>query len=209
MLSSAYDLEKDLIYLFNEGKYFKAYETMGAHPAEKDGVQGASFAVWAPDVESVCVIGEFNAWNEEDAPLFPYGSTGVWTGFIPDIAEGCLYKYLIRTHDGRKLYKADPYAFEAELRPGTASRFCNLKFDWKDDDWIEKRSQGDIFSSPKNIYEVHAGSWKRHPYCVTEDESLYTYTELADTLLPYVKDMGYTHVELMPVMEQPFDGSWG
>ena len=201
--------EKDLIYLFNQGKYYRAYEVFGAHAQELNGVQGVSFVVWAPDVPSVHVIGDFNGWNEEDSPLWPFGSTGVWTGFIPEIEEGCKYKYLIRTRDGNKLYKADPFAFEAELRPATASRFTRLSYEWNDADWVRARADSDVFASPKNIYEVHAGSWKRHPYCVTEDESLYTYTELADSLLPYVKEMGYTHIELMPLMEHPFDGSWG
>ena len=175
---------------------------------------GARFAVWAPGVRSVRVVGEFTGWQPGEHWL-RHVSGGVWAGFVPGVAEGALYKYLIETAAGELLYKADPYAFAAELRPGTASRAVKLTgYRWRDGEWMAARRGRDHFREPLNIYEVHLGSWRQHdvPRAGEQDVppgAFYTYRELADTLVPYAKDMGYTHIELMPVMEHPLDGSWG
>ncbi len=210
-------LNQDLLYLFNEGKYYHAYHTFGAHPGAENGTDGVRFTVWAPGVRSVRVVGDYNGWQEDGYALAPVGSTGVWTGFIPGIIEGMRYKYLIETSVGEQLYKADPFAFYAEQRPCTASIVHELDYNWRDGRWMEKRMRTDHFRQPKNIYEVHLGSWRQHPRQDeretnddTQDiEQFYTYRELAEALVPYVRDMGYTHMELLPVMEHPFDGSWG
>lgn len=192
-------------YLFNSGDNFKSYEMLGPHEVSVDGTKGWRFAVWAPSAQSVSLVGDFNGWNTEDKKLSPINSTGIWYGFFTDIREGMLYKYAIKGADSELYYRADPYAFEAELRPGTASVVKGLSsYKWGDKAWLGKREKQNNYSSPMNIYEVHFGSWKIH-----EDGSFYTYKELADELVPYVSDMGYTHIELMPIMEYPFDGSWG
>ncbi len=192
-------------YLFNTGSNYKAYEMLGAHKARENGTDGYRFAVWAPNAKHVWVTGEFNGWTYEDSQLEMIADTGIWSGFY-EAKEGMLYKYVIDGYDGELYYKADPYAFEAELRPGTASRICNLEgYKWSDSTYIKRRTKtGFTTSKPMLIYEVHAGSWKTH-----EDGSFYNYQELADELVPYMKEMGYTHLELMPIMEYPFDGSWG
>lgn len=178
------------------GTLFDAQKLFGPH-MENDGV---SFAVWAPNARSVRVTGDFCSWNENAHRLCRDGY-GVWRGFVPDAAEGQLYKYIIEGADGSVVWKADPFALAAEVRPGTASRIRTLSYDWKDAEWMaQRRSLG----GPRNIYEVHSGSWRRHP-----DGSFYSWYELADALVPYIADMGYTHLELMPVAEHPFDGSWG
>ncbi len=210
-------IEQSLLYLFNEGKYYHAYRTFGAHLAEEDGKTGVRFTVWAPGVRSVRVVGDYNGWQEDGYALDPAGSTGVWTGFVPGILEGSRYKYLVKTPEGALLYKADPFAFYAEQRPCTASIVRALDYTWHDARWMAKRARTDHFRQPKNIYEVHLGSWRQHPRTEKRDtnedtqdiEQFYTYRELAETLIPYVRDMGYTHIELLPVMEHPFDGSWG
>ncbi|MGI6020537.1 MAG: 1,4-alpha-glucan branching protein GlgB [Lachnospiraceae bacterium] len=204
-------LSDGLLYLFNTGKLYHAYETFGAHITD-DGVQ---FTVWAPDVKSVRVIGEFNDWgfggsgtldvSEADSYLEPWGSTGVFTGFIPGMKDGDCYKFEIETASGQKLVKADPFAFGSELRPATASRVTDLSYEWNDDEWMEKREKCDLLNLPMNIYEVHLGSWKRHP----REDGFYSYRELADSLIPYVKEMGYTHIECLPLSEHPLDASWG
>ncbi len=211
--------DRDLLYLFNEGKYYHAWQLFGAHPGVEDGVSGVRFTVWAPGVRGVQVVGDYNAWQEQGYALDPVGSTGVWSGFLPDAAEGMCYKYLVETESGDRFYKADPFAFYAEQRPKTASIVQKLDYAWHDGAWMEKRAKTDHFRQPKNIYEVHLGSWKLHgkprdpqfTSNVAEVDSalFYTYRELAETLIPYVKEMGYTHIELLPVMEHPFDGSWG
>ena len=156
-------LEKDLLYLYNIGKYYNAYNLFGAHAGAVRGKSGFTFTVWAPGVESVSVIGEYNEWRIDDAVnLKEEGTTGIWSGFVPGAWEGMLYKYLIRTKNGRLIYKADPFAFSAELRPGTASRVHTLDYQWKDARWMERRGKMDHFDRPKNNYEVHAGSWRRH-----------------------------------------------
>jgi len=196
-------ISDDLTYLYNNGKLYHAYRTFGAHI--EDG--GVRFTVWAPDVRAVRVVGDFNDWNEwdEGGLLEEIGSTGIHSGFIPGAKAGDLYKYDIETAWGDHLLKADPFAFGAELRPGTASKVTDLGYRWRDGKWMKARAKADTFTSPMNIYECHLGSWKRYE----GENGFYSYKELADQLVPYVKEMGYTHVELMPVMEHPLDKSWG
>ncbi len=189
------------LYLYNEGTNFQAYEMLGTHKIDK----GWRFAVWAPNAKDVCVVGDFNCWQGRDKPLQKIGTTGVWYGVFDDIQEGAIYKYAVTDRKGNTVLKADPVAFMAELRPNTASVVYDLPdYKWTDKKWIEEREKTPIYNRPMNIYEVHAASWKTH-----EDGSMYTYRELADELVPYVKDMGYTHIEFMPLSEYPFDGSWG
>ena len=188
------------LYLFHEGTNAKAYEYLGAHPV--DG--GVCFRVWAPNVQWAGVAGDFNGWQPDKAPMTKI-SSGVWECFVDGVNRYDAYKYYFRTADGREFYKSDPFAFHCETRPGTASKYYSeLDFDWSDKGWLRKRKKADIYSSPMNIYEVHAGSWQLY-----DDGNPLSYRDLADRLIPYVKDMGYTHIELLPVMEYPFDGSWG
>ena len=194
-------------YLFNSGDNFKSYEMLGSHKVKIDGVDGWRFAVWAPKaVPIVRVVGDFNDWNGYDKMLERIETSGVWYGFFTDIEEGMLYKYAIEAEDGETYYKADPYAVKSELRPGTASvtKDISNNYKWGDKAWISARGKNSTLTEPMNIYEIHIGSWKIH-----DDGSFYTYRELADELVPYVKKMGYTHIELMPITEYPFDGSWG
>lgn len=193
-------------YLFNSGDNFKSYEMLGSHKVKIDGVDGWRFAVWAPKAVSVRVVGDFNDWNGYDKMLERIETSGVWYGFFTDIEEGMLYKYAIEAEDGETYYKADPYAVKSELRPGTASvtKDISNNYKWGDKVWISARGKNSTLTEPMNIYEIHIGSWKIH-----DDGSFYTYRELADELVPYVKKMGYTHIELMPITEYPFDGSWG
>ncbi len=265
-------LTDELIYLFNEGKYYNAYNTFGAHPDEEcilgageRPAPGVRFTVWAPGVESVRVVGDFNGWNVMGSgdvyDLKELQHSGIWTGFVPGAKPWQLYKYNIgyrdrapldgiktatansRTADGggsktsaadsaktvaagsrpanasaakgssdtapeeppiKYVMKADPFAFTSESRPGTASRIADMTYEWQDAEWMEERQKRDTFRSPMNIYEIHLGSWRRH-----EDGTFLTYVELADVLPEYLKDMGYTHVEFLPLMEHPFDSSWG
>ena len=199
-------------YLFGQSTHYDIYKKMGAHVKTRNKKKGVIFDVWAPHAAAVSVIGEFNDWNETATMMTRVDPTemGVWEVFSPDAKEGQLYKYVIYTAEGKKIYKSDPYATTCELRPGTASIIYNAdKYKWKDAEWIKKREKiGDqYFEQPMSIYEVHLGSWMRHPG--REDDGFYTYRELADKLSKYVVDMGYTHVELMGVSEYPFDGSWG
>lgn len=200
-------------YLFGQGNHNDIYKKLGAHPAETEkGEKGFHFAVWAPNALSVSVIGEFNAWGEKDGGNFmkKVGEIGVWETFIPGVKIGDMYKYRISTMDGRILDKADPYGNWAELRPGTASRAADISnFKWSDATWMKKRKEFDVHTSPMAIYEVHPGSWRKHPATEEDPEGYYNYRELAVELADYVKDMGYTHVELMGIAEHPFDGSWG
>ena len=193
-------------YLFNSGDNFKSYEMLGSHKVKIYGVDGWRFAVWAPKAVSVRVVGDFNDWNGYDKMLERIETSGVWYGFFTDIEEGMLYKYAIEAENGETYYKADPYAVKSELRPGTASvtKDISNNYKWGDKAWISARSKNSTLTEPMNIYEIHIGSWKIH-----DDGSFYTYRELADELVPYVKKMGYTHIELMPITEYPFDGSWG
>ena len=207
-------MTKEELARFARGECCCGYRWLGAHFTRENGADGVRFAVWAPGVRSVRVVGEFTSWQPGECWL-RHVSGGVWAGFVPGVAEGALYKYLIETAAGELLYKADPCAFAAELRPGTASRAVKLTgYRWRDGDWMAARKGRDHFREPLNIYEVHLGSWRQHdvPRAGEQDVppgAFYTYRELADTLVPYAKDMGYTHIELMPVMEHPLDGSWG
>lgn len=190
-------------YLFNTGEHIRSYEFMGAHVIEFEGKKGVQFTVWAPHAQNVFVTGDFNGWGYGE--MFPQGTTGIWTGFVEGIGEGVLYKYRIRRHDGYEFLKSDPYAFYSELRPNTASCVKDLNgFKWTDGTWRAKNKRKSHDSNPMNIYEVHLGSWKRH-----WDGGFYTFQEYIEDLIPYVKGMGYTHIELLPVMEHPLDDSWG
>jgi len=195
-------------YLFGQGNHYEIYKKLGAHLTEKDGVAGTYFAVWAPRAKSVKLIGDFNNWDGKDHEMTRLEPLGIYDIFVPGIGAGTTYKYLIDGADGNLHYKCDPYGFSAEMRPGTASKVADLTYKWKDAKWMEDRAQKDTEKMPVSIYEVHLGSWKKHPH--DEDEpGFYTYEELADDLVKYVKEMGYTHVELMGIAEHPFDGSWG
>lgn len=198
-------INKSERYMFKEGTWTECYTKMGAHPDVVEGIKGYRFTVWAPGVKSVHVIGEFNEWNEISHSMEPDETEEIWTLFVPDIEDGEEYKYLIETYQGELIYKADPYAFYAEKRPGTASKTYNIEgYPWKDGRWMSSRKRRGFFNKPLNIYEVSLGSWRRH-----EDGSYYSYNDLSDELIEYVVEMGYTHIEIMPVMEHPFDGSWG
>ncbi|MBQ5391522.1 MAG: 1,4-alpha-glucan branching enzyme, partial [Spirochaetales bacterium] len=199
-------------YLFGQGTHYDIFRKLGSHKGEKDGKKGVWFDVWAPHASSVFVIGEWSGWDEQANPMerVAPAEIGVYETFVPEAKEGQLYKYLIYSANGQKLYKADPYAVSAELRPGTASRIFDVEgFKWTDSSWMKKLADQSTpyYEKPMAIYEVHPGSWKRHPF--REDEGFYSYREFADALADYVTDMGYTHVELMGISEYPFDGSWG
>ena len=195
-------------YLFSQGTHYDIYKKLGAHFSEEKGVKGVFFAVWAPHAAAVHVIGEFNGWNEESHLMKKEDSGGIHSLFVPGVQENTLYKFLITTEKGEKLYKADPFANYAEMRPGNASRITNLKgFAWEDEKWEENRDKLNVFEQPIAIYECHIGSWMKHPDG-TED-GFYNYREFADRLVEYLKEMRYTHVELMGIAEHPFDGSWG
>ena len=195
-------------YLFGQGNHYEIYKKLGAHLTEKDGVAGTYFAVWAPRAKSVKLIGDFNNWDGKDHVMSRLEPLGIYEIFVPGIGVGTTYKYLIDGADGNLHYKCDPYGFSAEMRPGTASKVADLTYKWKDAKWMEDRAQKDTEKMPVSIYEVHLGSWKRHPHD-EDDPGFYTYEELAEHLVKYVKEMGYTHVELMGIAEHPFDGSWG
>ncbi|MBE6949002.1 MAG: 1,4-alpha-glucan branching protein GlgB [Ruminococcaceae bacterium] len=192
------------MYLFNQGTFHNCHSRFGAHAVKN----GTDFTVWVPNAKSVRVAGSFNDWNRDEYFLEPMATGGVWYGFVPGAVEGDTYKYIIETDTGELLYKADPVAFSSQVRPETASVITKLAgYRWSDGQWLKNRAAADHFKKPLNIYEVHLGSWKKpdkdDPY------SVYGYRQLADMLLPYVTHMGYTHVELMPITEHPFDGSWG
>ena len=190
------------LYLFNKGDHHRVYEKLGAHYTEVNGVGGVQFAVWAPTARSVSVIGNFNGWDRRKHAMRMLGASGIWEIFVPGLAEGELYKFHVKTQSGFVLEKADPYGFEMELRPQTASKINFLsKFTWSDDEWMKNRAGSNVSEKPMAVYEVHLGSWQRG-----EDNRWLTYRETAERLIDHVKKMGYTHVELMPVMEHPFDG---
>ena len=195
-------------YLFGQGNHYEIYKKLGAHLTEKDGVAGTYFAVWAPRAKSVKLIGDFNNWDGKEHEMTRLEPLGIYELFVPGVGEGNIYKYLIDGADGNLHYKCDPYGFSAEMRPGTASKVADLSYKWKDSKWMEARAEVDTNKMPMSIYEVHLGSWKRHPH-EEEETGFYTYEELAVELVKYVKEMGYTHVELMGIAEHPFDGSWG
>ena len=196
-------------YLFGQGTHYEIYKKLGAHLTEYEGEKGVYFAVWAPHAKGVRVVGEFNCWGSDGYRMNRLEPLGIYEVFVPGLEEGCMYKYLIETEKEDYLYKADPFAFYAEKRPGTASRVADISgFTWHDDRWMTKRAGWNAAESPMSIYEVHPGSWKRHPHEEDED-GFYNYRELAEELTEYIKKMGYTHIELMGIAEHPFDGSWG
>jgi 1,4-alpha-glucan branching enzyme len=192
------------LHLAMEGRHENLYERLGAHVREIDGAVGTAFAVWAPNARSVAVVGDFNSWDGRLHPMRSLGSSGIWELFVPGVEEGAKYKFELRTQDGRLRLKSDPVAFRAEVPPANASVVWEAKHIWKDDAWLEQRRASDPLREPVSIYEVHLGSWRRK-----EDGRHLTYRELADELGDYVTDLGFTHVELLPVMEHPFSGSWG
>lgn len=194
-------------YLFNKGDHHNAYEKLGAHITSISGISGVHFAVWAPCAKRVSVVGSFNQWDGRRYQMRRLGSSGVWEIFIPGLSQGDLYKYEIKTPSGEIYIKSDPYAFFSELRPETASIvYCMDNYTWNDQKWIADRDSSNIFERPVSIYELHLGSWVRK---AEEENRFLTYRELADTLVNYVLDMGYTHIEILPIAEHPFDGSWG
>jgi 1,4-alpha-glucan branching enzyme len=200
-------LADDDIYLFNEGSHFRLYERLGSHLAEHEGESGVYFAIWAPNAERVSVIGDFNGWDRASHPLRARASSGIWEGFIPGLAAGVCYKYWIESrHNGYKVEKADPFALYTETPPKTASVTWDLGYEWGDATWMADRGARNRLDAPISVYEMHLGSWRRVP---EEGNRWLSYRETAPLLAEYVKDMGYTHVELMPVMEHPFYGSWG
>ena len=195
-------------YLFGQGNHYDLYKKMGAHLVSDGKKKGAYFAVWAPHAKSVSVVGDFNDWDTQASPMEREEPLGIYTCFIPGIEENALYKYCIETYTGDYIFKADPFATYAELRPGTASRVADIDhLKWTDTQWMDKRKTWKHEQEPMSIYEVHIGSWKRHPG--REDEGFYSYREFAKEIVKYVKDMGYTHIEIIGIAEHPFDGSWG
>ena len=197
-------------YLFGQGTHYDIYRKLGAHPVKEGNQEGVYFAVWAPNAQGVSVIGEFNEWDEQANPMTKAGPIGVFETFVPGAKIGQLYKFFIIGMNGEHIYKADPYANESELRPGTASRITDIRdFKWKDGTWMKNRQKFDETKDAMSIYEVHPGSWRKHPATEEDEKGFYNYRELAVKLAEYVKDMGYTHVELMGIAEHPFDGSWG
>ena len=190
------------LYLFNKGENARAYEYLGAHFCEDGNVV---FRVWAPNAVAVSVVGEFNGWQSGVSPMYMVDDSGVWETVIGGLKVYDTYKYAILTKDGRELFKCDPFAFHSETRPANASKLYDIEgYQWHDSKWLEKRKKTSVYDSPVNIYEVHAGSWKQY-----DDGNFLSYRAMADELIPYVKDMGYTHIEFMPLSEYPFDGSWG
>ena len=197
-------------YLFGQGTHYDIYKKMGAHPTQRNGKKGVYFALWAPHAAAVHVVGDFNGWDECAAPMTRLEPLGIYETFIEGIPTGELYKYLITTQEGEKLYKADPFGNQSELRPGTASRITDIsKLKWQDEKWMNKRKTWDPDREPMSIYEVHPGSWMKHPTSEENPDGFYNYRLFAEKLTEYVKKMGYTHVELMGIAEHPFDGSWG
>ncbi len=195
-------------YLFGQGTHYEIYEKLGAHPKTYKKQDGMYFAVWAPHAQQVSLVGDFNGWNPDSNPMTVLEDSGIWEIFIPDMKAGQLYKYAITTNTGKILFKADPYAFSAEYRPGTASITAEIdNFKWTDDKWMTARTSTIPEQTPLSIYEVHLGSWRKKYR--PEKNGYYTYKEAAHELAAYVKEMGYTHVELMGIAEHPFDGSWG
>jgi len=195
------------IGLFRSGKHFKLYEKFGSHELVHNQVRGTCFSVWAPNASAVAVGGNFNGWNRESHQLFPrWDASGIWEGFIPDVLNGEIYKYFIRTSQGELLERGDPFAFQWEEPPATASRIQSTWYEWSDGDWMNKRHEVNGLNRPVSVYEMHLGSWMRNP---DEPGRFLTYREIAERLVPYIKDLGFTHVEFMPVMEHPYSPSWG
>lgn len=197
-------------YLFGQGTNYEIYKLMGAHPTKQRGKDGVYFAVWAPHAKGVSVVGDFNGWDPEKNVMKCDNDMGIYQLFIPKVKVGDLYKFCITAPNGNLLYKADPYANYSEIRPGNASRVYDITgFKWSDAAWMKKRTEYDVNKEAMSVYEVHPGSWKKHPAEEGDPDGFYNYRELAHELADYVRDMGYTHVELMGIAEHPFDGSWG
>lgn len=206
--TKAYEIGELDHYLFGQGTHYEIYKKLGAHIVNDGKKQGVYFAVWAPHAEKVSVVGEFNDWDADKNQMKREEPLGIYTCFVPDVQEGALYKYCIQTYKGDHIYKADPFANYAELRPGNASKVTDISaLRWTDSKWMERRLTWDHHKEPMSIYEAHIGSWKRHPG--REDDGFYTYREFAKAATEYIKEMGYTHIELMGIAEYPFDGSWG
>jgi len=198
------ELSNDLMFLFNRGENYKSYNIFGAHVVKDGEAQGCSFSVWAPSAKSVSVVCDRNGWDRSKNPMEKYPDTGIWKCFVCDVGYGENYKFSIETPNGDIILKADPYAFSSQLRPETASRTVDMNYRWRDAQWMKKREKTPPYDRPMNIYELHFGSWMRD-----EEGEMLTYSQMADKLIPYVKEMGYTHIEIMPICEYPFDGSWG
>ena len=197
-------------YLFGQGTHYEIYKLMGAHPTKQKGKDGVYFAVWAPRAQEVAVVGDFNGWDPNENIMKCDNDMGIYQLFIPGVKSGDLYKFCITSPSGELLYKADPYANYAEKRPGNASRIYDItNFKWNDSVWMKNRQNYDVNKNAMSIYEVHPGSWRKHPQNEHDEDGFYNYRELAHSLAEYIKDMGYTHVELMGIAEHPFDGSWG
>jgi 1,4-alpha-glucan branching enzyme len=195
------------LYLFNEGSHVKLYERLGSHPMNLNGTDGTNFAVWAPDAQSVSVMGSFNGWNPASHYLSPRGASGIWEGFVPNVRPGESYKYhVVSRYHGYTVDKADPFAFHAETPPRTASIVWNLDYDWHDQEWMASRANRNSLNAPISIYECHLGSWRRVP---EDDNRSLSYREIAPQLAEYVERMGFTHIEFLPLTEHPFYGSWG
>ncbi len=200
-------LSDDDIYLFNEGSHFRLYEKLGAHPIYAGGQDGTNFAVWAPSAKQVYVMGDFNGWKKTSHPLRARGNSGIWEGFIPGVTKGEYYKYyIVSRYEDYRVEKTDPFGIYSEISPKTASIVWDLEYKWGDGEWMANRRNRNAPDSPLSIYEAHVGSWMRVP---GEGNRSLTYRELAPKLAEYVKEMGFTHVEFLPVMEHPFYGSWG
>ncbi|MBQ7097306.1 MAG: 1,4-alpha-glucan branching protein GlgB [Clostridia bacterium] len=197
-------ISEELMFLFNTGRNSQVYNILGAHKGCVGGVSGYGFAVWAPNAKSVSVVCDSNGWNREKNPMTLYPNHGIWYCFIDGIDVGEKYKFSIEDRNGEVFLKSDPFAFESQVRPETASVVADTQFEWSDKSWLRKRAVQKPYDKPMSIYEVHFGSWKRH-----ENGEMLTYSQMAEELIPYVRDMGYTHIELMPICEYPFDGSWG
>ena len=203
-MNYSFNEARPALEVFHTGDSVRAYDFLGAHLVNRNDKNGVVFRVWAPTARSVSVAGDFNNWNNEANYMYNIGY-GVWEVFVEGVQEFCTYKYCIESEYGDRLMKADPYAFHAQTRPGQASVVYDIEsYSWNDSEWFNKRKENNISSSPINIYEIHAGSWRKYP-----DGNFFNYQKLADELIPYLKEMHYTHVQLMPIMEYPYDGSWG
>ena len=203
-MNYSFNEARPALEVFHTGDSVCAYDFLGAHLVNRNDKNGVMFRVWAPTARSVSVAGDFNNWNNEANYMYNIGY-GVWEVFVEGVKEFCTYKYCIESEYGDRLMKADPYAFHAQTRPGQASVVYDIEsYSWNDSEWFNKRKENNISSSPMNIYEIHAGSWRKYP-----DGNFFNYQKLADELIPYLKEMHYTHVQLMPIMEYPYDGSWG
>ncbi len=198
------EISRELMFLFNCGENYQSYNILGAHRSCYENKEGYTFAVWAPNALSVSLVCDKNGWNRNENPMVKNVDSGIWSCFVSGISEGDIYKFSIEGPDGNVFLKADPFAFYSQLRPETASRIADMEYEWSDGQWMKKRSSTSPYEKPMNIYELHFGSWKR-----TENGEMLTYSQMADELIPYIKEMGYTHIELMPICEYPFDGSWG